>query len=716
MATPTPTSSETPTTTPTPTITPTNPVVYQFQDCYNDSNIFRFGGALPALVMGSTYYISGGYDFVGCATVVTQNGGGELYESTGVIFTLVPNCGSSVCTPPKRSAVLSKCGVGTLLNALVNESEVFVGASYLYNGECYQFVQFAECPDDIICPDLGSPDYDGCEYCVPTPTPTPTPNPTPSITPTISPTPQVCGYSTFCLSTSFPSLSAYSGTYTVSSVYNGRLSYVGDGSSVGYIYYFTSVTESYWCLSSSLGGTCLIRGASPCYSVCPDLSSNIFTDGVCPPPDPPDPDCTIFDFESYFDCNYQVTPTPTPSVNCNVVDFNILLVTPTPTSTKFCYEKTIDYDVTNTTPTPTPTVTPTSTSAIQRNVSIGGNATYQIFSEQFSCVPTKILSDCSTGEQFYTNDSLVYNGVPLVSGTTFSALINGLYRCVKYLKDDQNLSSNSSVDQIVSVYGNCNQCVVPVATPTPTPTTSVTPTLTPTPTQTPDVGLVYVYESCSPIGTNTKPTQIVQTKASTIVGKPEQIFKDLNGVCWKYNGKYSNDYIAPENVFVINFEGNYFENTPSQDPFVTCEECETFKTTYEINRTNDCETSLSSYLISGGTTGDKVAVRARFVGQLKKLSGNYTRAELYLTGSDCDKSIISTCYSDNDYYSFDIYTDCTITMGSDKTSLTTVADFVNSSSTGVGVVTVSIISVNNKLVSGISANGCKNSVFRVGNC
>lgn len=721
MPTPTPTitASETPTPTITPTVTPTNPIVYQFQDC-NKGTIFRFGGGLPVLTTGSTYYISGGYDYIGCATVVTQTGSGELYESNGVTFTLLPNCGASICSITKRSAILSKCSDGTLLNAIVTESEAFVGAAYFYNGECYSFIQFAECPDDIICPDLGDSVYKTCSECVSTPTPTPTPYETPSITPTPTATPNVCAYSEFCLDTNFPSLSALSGTYSIYNYYNDRHSYSGNGTTTGYIYYFTSSTENYWCLSDSLGGTCLLRGASPCYSVCPDLSSNIFTTGVCPPTPPPDPDCTIFDFEAYFDCNFVVTPTPTPTPNCNIVDFDIVAValTPTPTPTADCSDKNIDYDIINSSPTPTPTLTPSPTSTTQRNVSIGGSATYQIFNEEFSCLPTKVLSDCNTGQEFYTNDALTFNGVPIVSGVTFSALINGTFRCLKYLKDDQNLSSNSSIDQIISIYGNCGQCVVPANSPTPTPTPTHTPTLTPTPTQTPDVDIVYVYESCSPIGKNTKPTQIVQTSASTVVTKAEQIFKDENGVCWTYNGKYSNDYIAPENVFVINYEGNYFTNTPSQDPYGTCEECETYAPTYRINRTNDCDSSLSSYTITGGTANDVIKIRARFVGQLKKLNGNYTKAELYLTstGLGCDSSIFSTCYTDNNLHSFDIYTDCTIKMPSDTTTLTTVADFVNSSSLSIGSVTVSIVSINNKSVSGISANGCKNSIFRAGNC
>ena len=709
-----------PSPTPTPTVTPTNPIVYQFQDCSDGSNIFRFGGGLPTLSTGNTYYISGGYDFVGCATVINQNGGGQLYESDGIVFTSVPNCGDSVCADSKVGAILSKCSDGTILNALVTESEAFVGAAYLYNGECYSFIQFSECPFHVICPDLGNPDYSNCSSCVVTPTPTPTPYPTPSITPTITTTPATCSYSDFCLNTTFPSLSAYSGTYAIGSTYNGRESYVGNGTSTGYIYYFTSATESYWCLSTSLGGSCLMRGASPCYSICPDLSSNIFTSGVCPTPPPTPPNCAIFDFEAYFDCNFVVTPTPTPTPDCNIVNFDILVtpIPPTPTPSVNCYYKDIKYVLTNTSPTPTPTLTPTPTSTLSRNLSIGGNVTFQILNEQFSCVPVKVLVDCNDGQELYTNDSLIFNNVPLVSGVTFSALINGTYRCLKYVRNDQDLSSNSSVTQIISIYGNCTQCVVPVATPTPTPTQTNTPTMTMTPTPSPETNVVFVYESCGPIGTNTKPTQIIQTIKSSIVTVVGQVFKDENGNCWNYNGKYSNDYIAPETVFVINYNGNYFSNVSSQDPYKTCEECKTYVPTYKIYRTNDCQSSLSTYKITGGTAGDIVTVRAKFIGQVKKLSGQYTRGEIYLTASglNCDSSKYSTCYTDNNVHAFDIYTDCTFTMPSDQALLSTVADVVNSSSVYGGVVTISILSINNKIVSGITANGCDNSIFRAGNC
>ena len=55
-------------------------------------------------------------------------------------------------------------------------------------------------------------------------------------------------------------------------------------------------------------------------------------------------------------------------------------------------------------------------------------------------------------------------------------------------------------------------------------------------------------------------------------------------------------------------------------------------------------------------------------------------------------------------------------MPSDQVLLSTVAYVVNSSSVYGGIVIISILSINNKLVSGITANGCDSSIFQAGNC
>lgn len=91
----TPTTSETSTPTPTPTVTPTEPYdIYQFEECGNPSNVFRYENVPGSLVLGNTYEITGGAGFNGFATVVTDTSSGTLYGGAGVTFTL------SVCPTP----------------------------------------------------------------------------------------------------------------------------------------------------------------------------------------------------------------------------------------------------------------------------------------------------------------------------------------------------------------------------------------------------------------------------------------------------------------------------------------------------------------------------------------------------------------------------------------------------------------------------------------
>lgn len=550
-------------------------VVYQFKDCFDGSNIFRFGGALPVLSTGSTYYISGGTDFVGCATVVTEDGSGELYESTGVVFTLVTNCASTTCTDSKRSATLSKCSDGSILNALVNGSEAFVGATYLYNGQCYEFIQFAECPDDTVCPDLGDPDYDDCNSCISTPTPTPTPYVTPSQTPTPSTSPLPCPNSEYCFNTNFPSLSGYNGTYTIDPfTYNSKPFYVGEND--GVIYY----TGSYWCLgtgSDPSSTTCLLQGKSPCFSDCPDLSPNIFTVGACVPTPVPI-DCTVFDFEAYFNCNFPVTatPTPTPPANCDVVDFDIQVsqIPVTPTPTPDCSNTGIDFTIDGFVPVASPTPSPTPTNPTTRNVEVGGAVTFEILQESFDCTTTKVLVNCNTGQEYYTNDSLIFGGVPVVVGITMLVYFGGSYKCVYYDRNVDNISSNTTIDVIIEIYNEKTDCSVPQFTPTATLTPTITPTTTVTPSTTYEPDARYVYQSCDPIGVNTKPTQVIQTSKSSIPTVINFVFKDNSGNCWFYVGKYNTSYIAPVTVFVTTYNGDYFQNSPTQN-YQTCEICST---------------------------------------------------------------------------------------------------------------------------------------------
>jgi hypothetical protein len=611
----TPTNTSTQTSTPTQTPTPTNSIVIQFQDCTNGSNIFRFGGPSIPTVIGDVYYITGSVEFEGCATIVSGFTIGTLYDSVGVTFTKVPTCADSVCPRTAITAALFyKCSDGSVFYGNANEDTAFVGAAYLYNGECYSFVEFSG-PGG---PDLGDPDYDDCSFCIPTSTPTNTPQPTPTNTPTVSPSPSACAFTDFCFYTTLPSFSGYNGNYESAGTYNSRIYYSGDGITSAVIYH----TGSFWCLSNTLGGTCLLRGSNPCNSQCPDISANDFSGGICPTPTPTPIDCSIFNFNAYFDCDWEPLPTPTPSVACDDVNFIIdsIGVTPTPTpSGNFCSGVGINFSLSGFTST-TPTVTLTPSVTLTRTVSIGGSVTFEMLDETFSCVSAKVLTDCGTGEEFYTTDTLSFLGTPILIGMTMFVQVNGVNRCVIYSRDDQNLSSNSTLGSIVQIYSSCEYCsTIPTPTPTttstptntPTSTAGITPsvtkTQTPTPSQTATLGstppptptqtrtptatntptpsitaspsatpnFLYVYQSCNRIGGGRGTiTQVIQTQPVSFPIAVNETFKDNDANCWYFVGQFNTSYIAPPKVTPINFGGNYFTGVPSQT-YSDCETCAT---------------------------------------------------------------------------------------------------------------------------------------------
>lgn len=479
--TPTPTVTQTPnaTVTPTPTITPTITVtpglVLQFQDCDDGSNVFRFGNGVSPLIIGDVYFITGSTDFEGCATVVANTGGGPIFDASGVTFTNVTGCLDSMCPRTnKKAAEMARCDNGEIFYALVDADVAFVGAAYVYNNVCYKFIEFSG-PGG---PYLGAPDFDDCIFCVPTPTPTITPNPTPTVTPTITPTIGVCSDTEFCLRTTFSGLSMYNGNYTAGASYNGRLTY--SGSPQGVIYYFTSSTESYWCLSDSLGGTCFLQGSSPCYSVCPDIASVSFTTGPCVTPTPTPSDCQL-NFLAYFDCDWEPVPTPSATITVLDIDLTAFPVSPTPTPTPNCNTG-LDFSITGITPQVTATITPTPSSTLP--LDINGTVTFEMMNKGFSCVNTKILIDCTTQVTYYVAQDLYYSGITLQPPITILGYINGNLTCATYSADTTSISSNSTVGEILNIYGGCGPCLPP-ATPTPTPTVSNTPTITPTVSSTP---------------------------------------------------------------------------------------------------------------------------------------------------------------------------------------------------------------------------------------
>ena len=611
----TPTSTETPTPTPTNTTTPTptEPYdVYLFSSCC-DSSVFRFENVLGTLSEGVTYIISSSVDFNGCATVLPYVATGSLYSGSGVVFTnsggdctvcegfvpcptqtptatstpsptptntptqtetptntpTVTPTPTSTQSPITANALLTSCVDGTILYAIVQQDTAFVGAVYIYNSECFEFIEFSG-PGG---PSLGTPDFGDCSFCSVTPTPTDTPNATPTNTPTPSTTPAACPNSTYCLSTILPSISGYSGNYTSGGTYNSRVYYTGDTTPIAYIYH----TGTVWCLSDSLGGTCFLEGNNPCYSECPDISANLFTVGPCPTPTPSAINCNTLDFTAYFDCDFVPFVTPTPSIPCDLVDMSVTAfpLTPTPTPSSNACVVGLDFTMTSYTP-PSPSPTPTVSLTPSKTVPVAGQLTYTFFEESFSCVTTKVLVDCNTNFEFYTTDTLEFNGDPIVVGTTLAAYIQGTLFCLRYDRNDDNLSSNTNIDSIFGIYGDCNNCNT-IATPTPsvtasaTPTPTVTSTHTPTPTATPET-LVYVFATCNlnPQGGNQ--TTIIQTQPVGFNINVGQTFKDNTGACWSYVGAFTN--YSPEYITIsINFLGNYFNFTPTV--YSNCLNCQT---------------------------------------------------------------------------------------------------------------------------------------------
>jgi hypothetical protein len=426
--------------------------------------------------------------------------------------------------------------------------------------------------------------FTGAGSC-PTPTPTPsvtaTLTQTPTVTPTVTPSGGPCS-STYCFNTTLPSLSAYSGNYDLTGTYNSYDYYVGDGTTIGYVYN----TGNQWCLSSSLGGSCLLSGTTPCDSICPDISANNFTSGPCPTPTPSPVNCDTFDFTAYFDCDWEPLPTPSPSVDCGDVDFDVtsIGVTPTPTPTgNSCGSTGVSFSICQyTPPNPTPTITPTIT--LTKTVDVQGQATFVMLDESFSCVNVKVLVDCQTGNQLYTNDSLIFSGTPVTTGITMSVIISGALMCVTYSGTSNTISSNCNIDEILAISSSCGTCnqfpsPTPTQSPTNTPTLTMTPSETPnatprpTPTSTPH--WVYVYESCEPLGQQTLNTQVIQTvrvKTNMLVN---QTFQDAQGRCWKYIGQFQTSYIAPPTVLTINYSGNYLGINlgPNVQTFNNCTDC-----------------------------------------------------------------------------------------------------------------------------------------------
>lgn len=372
----------------------------------------------------------------------------------------------------------------------------------------------------------------------------------------------------FCVSTQYNTLNSNVGNYSVANVlYDDYVYYTGQTG--GFIYFNTDREQ--WCLSGTLGGNCLLAGKFPCYGeINPDLYNGIVFSGACPTPTPSPVSCDVIDFAAYFNCELSPTLTPTPTITPTRT--MTPTVTPTPSRTSGLAVNVgmsaYTYTYPNVSVSPTPSITPTN------NIIITGNTIYNVLDKTFAFTGTRLLTECSTGLVYYAYQDLIFAGIPVVIGEVMRTVVDGAQRCFEYTRNIATVnSSNIYIDQILAVSNSCATCLI---TPTPTPTTSITPTPTVTPTievtPTPSSGLVYVFQSCLPIGLSTNPSLIIQTQGYQTSLLVNSVIKDVDDNCWSYLGAYSNTYIPPINVNPITYTGNYFASYTSSS-FVDCQAC-----------------------------------------------------------------------------------------------------------------------------------------------
>ena len=301
------------------------------------------------------------------------------------------------------------------------------------------------CEGSLIVPSGVSAALTGNECSPFSPSPTPSNNPTPTPTPTIPDNPTGCTISTYCLNTNYGSLSSYDGTYVTGGTYNGYYYYTLSGGT-GFIFYDTKK----WCLSNSLGGTCLLSGKEPCNDECPDLCDDLFVSGSCTTTTTT---TTIpFDFNAYFDC----APSPTPVVSPSYTPQPTRTPTPTP-SINPCNGTAIDITIIVTGTTTTTSTTTTTTTS--RDVGVSGETTYTISEPTVICPSeTYELEDCVNGVFYYVYSEPVFGTIALPVGTVFKAYVNNTLTCVTF-SGLSSTSPNAYLGNITQVFGtDCDSC------------------------------------------------------------------------------------------------------------------------------------------------------------------------------------------------------------------------------------------------------------------
>jgi len=366
--------------------------------------------------------------------------------------------------------------------------------------------------------------------------------------------------------------------YVQSGTYNSKSYWVGQLN--GLFIYFDNVNTQ-WCLSDSLGGSCLLSGHSPCYESCPDISNNHFVPGPCPTPTPtPTSPCNI-NYDIVFGCDTGTgsTPTPTPTLSSTP--------TLTPTPTNICSSVSVDATITVTTPTPTPTPTqtPTPSSPVVRPCNFTGDVTFNTLDDLMVCPQSKQFQDCFNGVMYYSTGLITTpSGGTLEQYMVFEALVDGVSKCISYVGDNNEIIGINNIElrQGPFGYSNLGDCLtcstVDQPTPTMTPTLTSTPTMTPTRTVTPtpssgSTQIYYVFKKC---GNNND--YVVQTLPLVSIGSGNSFFNNNDSSCWTY--LYQSIGVPPLNPSfnIINYSGNFFTSIGTT-VYIDCKTCIDSQTT-----------------------------------------------------------------------------------------------------------------------------------------
>jgi len=126
--------------------------------------------------------------------------------------------------------------------------------------------------------------------------------------------------------------------------------------------------------------------------------------------------------------------------------------------------------------TGTTATTTTTTTTVVPTINVTGSSYFELVNTSFICPDVvKKLVSCSSNNVYYTTNVLLTGTTYIESGQTFSAIINGVLDCVTYQSDVLNISPDTTVENITSVFCGCENCPPPPIPPTTTTTTNCCP-------------------------------------------------------------------------------------------------------------------------------------------------------------------------------------------------------------------------------------------------